>query len=228
MKKKQLFYNNGRPKGMVVLNWHDTPEREFTFFAEAYHLVAKEAVAKLRKNQLFGLYGSPVDDFLAYPVVFLYRHSLELYMKAVILVAAPMLKIKEMHEINRENLLKTHSLDKLRQELERVFKAYGWEWDLGTPKFRTLEDFRNTISELHEVDKGSYAFRYPLDTKSNPSLGSHFRFNLLDFCEVLDSLFPVLEGAAVGAYEELQATFKAMAEACQWELKNFDYETHND
>jgi hypothetical protein len=161
MKKKKPFYNNGRPNGMVVLNWHDTPEREFTFFAEAYHLVAKEAVAKLRKTPRFGLYGSPVDDFLAYPVVFLYRHSFELYMKAVILVAAPMLKIKGMKEINRENLLKTHSLDKLRQELERVFEAYGWEWDLGTPKFHTLEDFRNTISELHEVEQRIVCLQVP-------------------------------------------------------------------
>jgi len=228
MKKKRLFNKNGNPKGTVVLNWHDTPEREFTFFAEAYHSVAKEAVVTLQKNPQFGLYGSPIDDFRAYPVVFLYRHSLELYMKAVILVAAPMLRIKEMGEINREKLFENHSLDSLRQKLEQVFEAYEWDWDLDTPHFRTLEDFRKTILELHEVDKGSYAFRYPLDTKGKASLASYFKFNLFEFCEVLDSLFPVLEGAAVGAYEELQTTYEAMAEARQWELENSDYEPHDN
>ncbi|MHA2231404.1 MAG: hypothetical protein ACXAB4_02825 [Candidatus Hodarchaeales archaeon] len=182
----------------------------------------------LKKDSRLGLYGSPIDDFFAYPVVFLYRHSLELYMKAVILIASPMLKIKKMDEIHRDKLLKTHSLDNLRQKLEQVLKAYEWDWDLNTPHFRTIEDFRRIISELHAVDKGSSAFRYPLDTKGNASLATHFRFNLYEFCEVLDSLFPVLEGAALGAYEVLQQTYEAMAEAREWELDNADYQPYDD
>lgn len=182
------------------------------FYAEAYHMVAKEAVATLQKNHQIGLYRSPIDDFRAYPVVFLYRHALELYMKAVILVAAPMLKIKDIVEINRENLLKTHSLDTLRQKLEQVFEAYEWDWDLGTPHFSTLEDFRKIILELHEVDKGSYTFRYPLDTKGDSSLTPYFKFNLFEFCSILDCLFPILEGIAFAAYEELQLEYELMSE----------------
>jgi hypothetical protein len=212
LKKKCLFVEKGRPHGTVVLNWHGTPEREFTLFAEAFHKVAQDAVAALHQNSLFGLYGSPIEDFRAYPVVFLYRHALELYMKAVILVGSPMLAIKGMTKVDRQRLLKTHSLDSLRKELERVFKAYEWEWDLGTPEYQSLEDFRKIIAELHAVDAGSYVFRYPLDTKGSCSLPSHFRFNLFDFCEVLDSLLSALEGAAIGAYEELQAALEAMAE----------------
>lgn len=212
MKKKRLFNKNGNPSGTVVLNWHDTPEEEFTFYAEAYHIVAKEAVAALQKNLQIGLHRSPIDDFRAYPVVFLYRHALELYMKAVILIAAPMLKIENIGEINRENLLKTHSLDTLRQKLEQVFDAYEWDWDLGAPHFRTHEDFCKIILELHEVDKGSYAFRYPLDTKGNASLTPFFEFNLFEFCKILDELFPALEGAAFAAYEDLQLEYELMAE----------------
>ncbi|MGD1155736.1 MAG: hypothetical protein ABSA41_07895 [Terriglobia bacterium] len=206
MKKKRLFIDNGRPHGTAVLNWHGTPEGEFRLFAEAFHVVAKESVAALRKNPQFGLYGIPTEDFRAYPVVFLYRHALELYMKAVLLVGPPMLSIKGQHEVDRQQLLKTHSLDILRQELERVFEAYGWDWDLGTPHFGTLDEFRAVIAEFQAVDAGSYAFRYPLDTKGSASLGSHFRFNIFEFCDVLDELFPVLEGAAIGAYEELHTT----------------------
>ncbi len=33
----------------------------------------------------------------------------------------------------------------------------------------------------------------------------HFCFDLFQFCEILDSLFPVLEGAAIRPYEELHA-----------------------
>lgn len=224
MTKKRLFIDNGRPRGTVVLNWHRTPEQEFTYLAEAFHLVAHDAVAALRQNPQFGLDGSPMEYFRAYPVVFLYRHSLELYIKAVILVGSPMLGIKGMADVDRRALLKTHSLDKLRQDLERVFEAYGWDWDLGTPQFRSLEDFRKTITELHDVDTGSYSFRYPIDTKGNASLGTHFRFNLFEFCETLDSLFPVLEGAVIGAYEELQTTLEARSEARQREMENVDYD----
>jgi hypothetical protein len=218
LKKKRLFVDKGHPHGTVVLNWHGTPEKEFTYFAEGFHLVAKGAVATLRQNPLFGLDGFPLDDFRAYPIVFLYRHALELYMKAVILIGSPMLAVKDKAKakVNRQRLLSTHSLEVLRRELERIFEEYEWEWDLGVAHFQSLADFRKTISEFEAVDAGSYAFRYPINTMGRASLASHFRFNVFEFCEILDSLFLALEGAAIGAYEELQATFEAMAEARQY------------
>ena len=212
MKRKRLFSKDGTQNETVLLNWQHTPEEEFTLYAEAYHIVAKEAVAALKEYQDAGFHKVPIDDFRAYPIVFLYRHSLELYMKAVILTGAPMLMIKNNTEIKRDRLLNTHSLDLLRQKLEQIFAAYEWEWDLGTQHFKTLQDFRNIISELHEVDTLSFVFRYPLDKKGNASLSSNFEFNLFNFCEILDCLFPALEGAAFGAYEELQLEYEIMAE----------------
>lgn len=235
MRKKRLFLDKGRPHGTVVLNWHGSPEREFTFLAESFHLVAREAVAALRQNPHFGLDGIPTEDFRAYPVVFLYRHALELYMKAVILVGSPMLVNKGMTEVDRSKLLNTHSLDKVMRDLERVFEAYGWEWDFGTPRFRSLDDVRETIAELDRIDEGSYAFRYPIDTKGNASLASHFRFDLFEFCEVLDEILRVLQGAAIGAYEELHATVEAMADAEQFESEkdssdpdHMDYKSYDE
>ena len=212
MKRKKLFTKAGTRNETVLLNWQKTPEEEFTLYAEAYHKVANETVTALKDHQDAGFHKVPLDDFRAYPIVFLYRHSLELYMKAVILTAAPMLMMKSKTEINREKLLNTHSLDSLRQQLEQVFAAYEWEWDLGTEHFKTLADFRNIISELHEVDTRSFVFRYPLDTKGKASLSSNFEFNLFKFCEILDCLLPALEGAAFEAYEELQLEYEIMAE----------------
>ncbi len=217
MKKKRLFIDKGCPSGTVVMNWHHTPEREFSYFAEAFHVVAQEAVAALRH---IGVDRDPIGDFRAYPVLFLYRHALELYIKAIIFTGSPMLPIKGKSEVDRQRLLRIHSLDELRRDLERVFEAYGWGWDLGTPHFRSLDDFQKVVAELHQVDAGSYAFRYPIDTKGSASLKSHFRFDLFQFCEVLDSLFPALEGAIIGAHEELQARYEAMAEAHQQEMEN--------
>ena len=57
-KKRKLFVDDGRPHGTVILNWHGTPEREFTYFAEAFRVLAQESVAKLKTNRRFG--GSPL------------------------------------------------------------------------------------------------------------------------------------------------------------------------
>lgn len=133
-------------------------------------------------------------------------------MKSVILVGAPMLEIKNIDKIERNKLLDTHSLDSLRQKIEKVFMAFEWDWDLGTPQFKTLEDFRKIISELHQVDTGSSTFRYPLDKKGNASLPFDFEFNLVEFCKTLDCLLPVLEGATYAAHEDLQLYAEIMSE----------------
>ena len=222
MKKNKLFVGEDKPHGTVVLNWHGTPEEEFTFFAEAFHRVAQESVTALRKNPRFGKYGDPIDNFLAYPIVFLYRHALELYMKAVILAGSGMLVARGMGEIDQDRLRGTHNLEVLGKDLERVFDAYDWGWDLEIPHFRSVDDFRTTIGEFAAVDKGSHAFRYPINTQGGASLTSHFGFNLFEFCEVLDTLFPIFQGAAMGAYEELRSEWEATAEA-QGEMENSDY-----
>jgi len=226
-KKRKLFVDNGRPHGTVILNWHGTPEREFTYFAEAFRVLAQESVAKLKTNRRFGLLGIPIEDFKAYPIIFLYRHALELYMKAVLLVGSKMLTFKGEPEIDRERTLKTHNLDVLRQELERVFAVYGWEWDLGNSTFGSVRDLRTVIGEFQTIDAGSYAFRYPVDTSGAPSLEKDFKFNVFQFCAVLDDLFPTLEGAAIGAYEEYQNLLQALGEAQEYEMEYADQEDSN-
>ena len=223
-KKKRLFVDRGKHHGTVVLNCHGHPEEEFKFFAEAFHRTAKEAVDHLRHKEQFGLHGCPVDNFLAYPVLFLYRHALELYMKGVILTGAPMLHICGDKAIDRERLLRTHSLEHLRENLERVFAAFHWGWDFEIAHFRSLADFRKVIAEFQSVDAGSYAFRYPIDKKGNAALSGYFRFNIFDFCEALDAIFPVLDGATYGAHERLETKYEEMAESRQYELEHVDYD----
>ena len=55
-----------------------------------------------------------MDDVLVYPVVFLYRHALELHIKAILLVAG-----LERKEIER------HELDVLGKKLDQVFSDFA-------------------------------------------------------------------------------------------------------
>ncbi len=155
--KRRLFAGKAPADGMVVLNWRGAPDLEFALFAESFHLVGQEAVAALRQNRHFGLDGIPIQDFRAYPIVFLYRHSLELNMKAVILTGSPMLSIAGLLADGRCEQLFMHHSPKSYVTLRAGIHAYGWKWDLGTDQFRSLDDFRRTIAELNEIDAGSHA-----------------------------------------------------------------------
>jgi len=224
MKKELLFTDNSPGHGTVVLNWHGVPEAEFKYFAEAFHRCAQDSVKVLAKEQHFGLDGCPLEDFRAYPVVFLYRHALELFMKAAIFIGSPMLAMKGYPITDKGRLLKEHSLEVLRQDIERLFTAYGWKWDLGIANFKTVDDFRKVIGEIQAIDSGSYAFRYPVDTKGCAALPSGFRFNLFEFSAVLDRLLLAFGSLASAAHEELQTSQEAMAEASQCRRENSDGE----
>ena len=68
-------------------------------------------MSRLKKNKQLGLHELPIEDFRAYPIVFLYRHAIELYMKAIILVGSDMLTLKDQPKMERQQLFKTHNLD---------------------------------------------------------------------------------------------------------------------
>ena len=87
----------------------------------AFHRCALELANGLKHTKQFGLYGIPTEDFRAYPVVFLYRHSLELHMKAVILAGDPLLSLNEEAPIDHARLLNTHNLETLRTDVSALY-----------------------------------------------------------------------------------------------------------
>jgi hypothetical protein len=221
---KRLFVDNKKDHGTVVLNWVGTPEREFTWYGEAFHDAGRSLVEQLKRDVDFGIDGPPPDSFKALPIVFMYRHAMELYLKGIILAGSGILPLRGEPEADLKALMSVHSLSRLLEDVERIFQCLGWGWDFKEPYFRSREDFRAAISELDGVDGRSFAFRYPTqkDGKS-AALASHFRFNLFEFCEVLDPIYSILDGAAFGAYEMLQLEYEARAEAMQSEFEGADF-----
>jgi hypothetical protein len=200
----RLFRKPRGSRGLVVLNWHGKSLGEFPYFAEAFHSVARRAVAALRRKRGFG--NLPHEDFKAYPIVFLYRHALELAMKTVILEGAELLQRNGDSPVDLNRLLRQHGLQALRQDVERVFRACGWHRGFGVRHFRSIQDFRAVIRDLEELDPHpAVAFRYPVNRRRNPVLPPGFRFDLFWLSEVLDELVPLLINAAWGVREELGA-----------------------
>lgn len=188
--------------GTVVLG-SDTPEREYTWYAEAFHEAGRALVKQLKDDPQFGLGGYPPDSFKALPIVYLYRQAMELYLKGIMLAGEAILPLRGQANIDREAVFNSHALERILRDVERIFAAFGWGWDFELNGFRSLADFCSVVVQLDAVR--SDAWRYPtLKDGKTAALGNDFRFNLFEFCAALDPVYPVLGGAVYGAHERLQ------------------------
>lgn len=176
-----------RRHGTILLNWHGDPPREFRFYAQAFHQLGRRATRALKRRRHFPVGG--LDDFEACPIVFLYRHSLELYLKAILIAAGPLYSPRERRALEKR-LCDTHRLDPLIVELRHLFEIKEWPW---AP---SLEDLRRIGAEFDKVDPTSFAFRYPTNKSLRASLPPRFQFDLFDLCAALDELLPELGGWA--------------------------------
>lgn len=214
--QKRLFRMVGsKNHGAVVLNYVGTPQQEYTWYGEAFHEAGKSLIAQLRNDPHFG---RPQDSFKAVPIVHLYRHAMELYLKGIILMGRSILPLCGQTEIDH-NIFSTHEFKRILPAVERIFEAFGWDWNFELEAFRSIDDFRSVIKELDTVKAD--ALRYPtLTDGKTAALQRNFRFNIFEFCETLDPLYPILEGAAYGAYESLRYEYEQTAEVWQPDLEN--------
>jgi hypothetical protein len=191
MKKKpshgpRLFVSNPGPYN-TVLNWHNVPEREFCFCARAFHTAAKTLAGALELDS-----GS-FTDFDACPVVFMYRHAIELHLKALVLgEGRNFLAARPAPAF----IYRTHSLTRLAQIVCQIVTAVEWAKDFKCEGVEELADFRAVIEELNSVDPGSHAFRYPVNTEGQGSVPSHLPFSVREFARRMDALLDLLDGTA--------------------------------
>ncbi len=96
-------------------------------------------------------------DLFVYPVMFLYRHYLEISLKHILIV------LRRYFEESSE-LPTHHRLDKLWGEVRTLMEK---EWN--TLEYMADYDaIEARINEFHKIDKLSFSFRYPV-TKGNVS-----------------------------------------------------------
>lgn len=144
------------------------------------------------------------QDFLVYPVIFLYRHHIELALKHL-LDQIPYVIGSDLTPAERKHLNK-HRLDLIwldvKPRLNCVCEAAGWAAfdpaDIGG-----IDDY---IRQLSDMDTESFAFRYTRTKKGTLSLPKDLKLiNLRHFAEGIERLADCLEG--------LQAAVDSLAEA---------------
>jgi hypothetical protein len=172
-------------------------------YAEGYKLGARLLVQHVVETHAD-------QDFLVYPIIFLYRHHIELALKRIIgrqpsLVERPLSADVQAHRGK-------HRLGPLWQDLKpmlaEICEAAGWT----VPDRDDMEGIDNYIRQLEELDPNSYSFRYASSKRGAASLPADLtHINLRHFAEMLERLAAYLDGidAATSALEDSMAEWRS-------------------
>jgi hypothetical protein len=201
------FFSRDRIRGNVVLNYKGFPKGELAAYARAYH----EAARHLVKTNASSIH----RGFDACPIVFLYRHAVELYLKYVILWGNSILWLSGKREVAHKNIFTEHRLRVLLKSVQRIVSFHGrLDNYSGNRHVRNFRDAQKLVVELDEFDPLSYSFRYPVDTTGKrATLPHHFLFNVVTFGEKFDELLNVLDWMSFVVYEDFQSQAEALWES---------------
>jgi hypothetical protein len=165
-----------RRKGLVPAG----PSRSLQDFSHLYSSAATKLAGKRRAGS--------IEDL---PILFLFRHAIELTIKAVLVDAG----IPEKTVLRERG----HNLAKQLPDLKRV--ADG----LGLPLTPSLE---NMVRCWNDNDRGGMVARYPIDKEGKPmQLTNEMRFQLSPFVAAataaLEELHEILEDQQFQDYQRL-------------------------
>ncbi len=176
-----LDQNDRRNNAMILKNFGN----RWSIYALGYKEGADLLVNDIQE-------GKGTIDFLVYPIMFLYRHYLELTIKNLLRRASYLLDVRLDDKLENHNL--NHYWNLLRPLLERVSPI--------DDSLHELEHIGRLIAEFSEQDKNSFAFRYPESKQDNegkrlPTLNKLEVFNICGVQEIMgkvSSLFDGIEG----------------------------------
>ena len=193
------FVNIASSTGNVVFNFTGDLIRDLGAFALGYREAARVLAAPFR--------GDAYADYDGYPVLYLYRHALELYMKIVVYRGAMLMGLIGKQCPDVPGLFSNHNLRRLLPAVRSIFRAM--RWDFKQTEIGTFDEFETIVREIDQIDPGSYAFRYPMNRAGDAHLPHHFTMNVANFGDTMDALLGYLEGAA----DLLDDNFQSEAEA---------------
>jgi hypothetical protein len=181
------YFQSNSQKGNVVFNFRNNSISDINAYALGYHRSATVLVDNLKSKNGFA-------DYDAYPIFYLYRHSLELYLKSIIFRGACLTKLINDKEVDKSRLFKEHQLSKLLPIFEELLDSLKWTDSFSCDGIKSFDEFKEIINELDSSDPKSYNFRYPVDTQGDSSLPRHFILNIYSFSQIFDPLLNLLNG----------------------------------
>ena len=163
---------------------HCRDNASVSFFGDGWELYAssyKDAGDSLGEK---ALEGSRPLDLVIFPIVFLYRHYLELRLKEMILSGSEL-------ATGRGEIKKEHRLDVLWQEVRKLLTDL-WQNDTSTE----IAAVENCIAEICRVDRESMGFRYPVDLNGKRLIAGLEHVDVRNLRDVIRKIANFLDGSS--------------------------------
>lgn len=190
------------PRSLIVrYPYQDNSDLQFGFIESARRLAASFTA-------------EPVDDVILFPVLYLYRHGIELSLKDSIRYAVILRRRngetepKLTTEQTNKRLI-THSIGALSAELGAHLK----QLDLDAMPKETVR----TLGWLAEADPNGVAFRYSTDFSSTQDF-----INFPELVKSLDETYRMVDAAndVLSAYSEMQDEYLSMVSEQESEYRD--------
>jgi len=182
---------NGSGHGNVRFSVTHDVATDLAAYARGYHRAGKWLATRLAEAN-----GYP--DYDGYPILFAYRHSLELFLKAFVYRGAQYVGFVSDDECAVDRLFHIHRLSAFLPAVGIILKHLDWEWAEDIPGLRSSEDFKALLNGIDSVDGQSYAFRYPTNTKGAEHLPRETLINVVRFASCMDAVLESLDAAMMG------------------------------
>lgn len=180
------FYNKINNSNNILSSFSTDPLYDFSIYAKGYRKAADHLVKKFLSSRSHG-------DYEGYPIVFLYRHVLELHLKNIIYQGARLRKLKKIVD-QPEKLYPIHKLTKLSEKANHTINILFLDEDL--KKF--MERVKQIAKEFDEIDPVSYSYRYPINNKGEYSTENHQIVNIESISKNLYEIFNGLKAIDFG------------------------------
>lgn len=146
----------------------------FVLMMDGYKIAAERLVDWARES-------NRQRDILIYPILFLYRHCLELHLKYIINTYGP--------HVGIEPDWKTHNLTALWKKFTNVLDEFGTEDpDDADPIVGGV------VAQFAKIDPGSFSYRYPCDVSGNLIPVDQNALHLETLRDVMDGVFGYFSG----------------------------------
>jgi hypothetical protein len=173
----------------AVFNWGI---ESYGVYSLAYYEAAQRLLQPILNSGNFA-------DYDAYPILFLFRHYVELTLKEIIILTGRTAEI-ERTELPQFNIM-IHNLATLLEVAEHNLELL--KDTLGLEEEPFDKPTKELILDLSNFDQKSEAFRYPVDRRGNLFFSDHFLVGLPEVARNMEHIHQRL----VGLTEYLTAAY---------------------
>jgi hypothetical protein len=182
--------------GNALLNWTNDAPNDVVLYAISYRNAAQNLVSSHQSRGMSSI------DYAACPIIFLFRHSIELYLKCLVYRIARLSVEHDDVQHILPRLWREHSLMRLLGMAKPVLTAMSSQLPSGLRNFDP--DYLEFLENLDNLDTGSYTFRYPVTSRGNAALNNVLLTNIFRVDEESNRVLDFLNSLCRYFIEEIQ------------------------